>query len=116
MTNTIITQAGSSDGSSSAVLIRRYRRAALSNDAYYVVVIPKGKDVQRVINEEAIGKSAVLAATLASQVTLVWQQDGTLHVICKACGLEAIDIMTKRRQAGRNKVVYDGFPQHTAYE
>jgi hypothetical protein len=116
MTNTILAKASAPDGSSSAVLIRRYRHTALSNDVFYVVLIPTGADIQKFINEEDIGKSALLVATSASRVKLQWEQDHTLHVICGACGLEAIDIMTKRGQAGQNTVVYDGFPQHTAYD
>ena len=116
MTNTILATASAPDGSSSAVLIRRYRHAALNNDLFYVVLIPTGADIQKVINDEDIGNSAVLVATSASRVKLQWKQDNALHVICDACGLEPIDIMKKRRQAGQNTVVYDGFPQHTAYD
>ncbi len=116
MTNTIIDQVRAPDSSSSAVLVRRSRSAALSNDVFYVVVIPTGRNIQHVINEEDIRKSAVLVATLASKVKLSWPEGGPLHVLCNACGLEAIDIMTKQPQAGQHRVVYDGFPQHTAYD
>ncbi len=116
MTNTVLEQATAPDGRSSAVLVRRFRPVALSHDAFYVVLIPSGKDPQEVINHEDLGDSAVLVATLASRVKLSWQQNSTLRVICDACGLEAIDIMTKRQSSGQTRVVFDGFPPHTAYD
>jgi hypothetical protein len=112
MTNTIVKRA---DGQSSALLVERYYRAALSNDQFYLLILKKGQDAGQAINSENIADSSVLVATSAQKVQLRWQDKDTLLVICDGCGLEAIDISKKLDSMRSTKIVYQGFPKHTAY-
>jgi hypothetical protein len=112
MTNTIVKRA---DGQSSALLVERYYRAALSNDQFYLLILKKGRDAGQAINSENIADSSVLVATSAQKVQLRWQDKDTRLVICDGCGLEAIDISKKLDSMRSTKIVYQGFPKHTAY-
>lgn len=116
MTNTVVCRADSPHGGSSALLIERYYRAALSSNQFYLLVLPKGQDADKAINDKDIADSSALVATLAGKVQLRWQNDDTLLAICDSCGLEAIDISKKLDHIGSVKIVYQGFPEHTAYK
>jgi hypothetical protein len=115
MTNTIVNRADSPNGQSSALLIERYYHAALNANQFYLLVLPKEQDPNRAINDKDIGDSAALVATKASRVVLRWNDSETLLVICDSCGIEAIDVSKKLDHLGTTKIVYQGFPEHTAY-
>jgi hypothetical protein len=116
MTNTVVDQEKNPNGRSSAILVERYRHAALNANIFYVLVLSNNEDRGKATNDEEIEKRSALVATKASKVKLHYENPSTLLVICDACGLEAIDIMRKRDHIGDTTIVYQGFPQHTAYE
>jgi hypothetical protein len=115
MTNTIIVQAHSPDGQASALLVERYYHAALGSNGFYLLVLSEGQDARKVINDEDIRDSSALVATAAGKVQLRWQDKDTLLVVCDSCGLEAIDISKKLDHVGSIRIIYQGFPEHTAY-
>ena len=115
MTNTVVCQADNPNGQSSALLVERYYHAALNANQFYLLVIPKGQDPAKALNSKDIGDSSALVATEARRVALRWQDSGTLLVICDSCGIEAIDVSKKLDHLGATKIIYHGFPQHTAY-
>jgi len=112
----VVDKAQSPDGTLSAILVDRYYHAALSSDEFFVIVISNGQDVVEAINARDIGDPAPLVATRAEKVRLRWQSNDTLLVICDSCGLEAIDINKKLDHVGSVKIIYQGFPEHTAYQ
>jgi hypothetical protein len=116
MANTVVDQDKNPDGRSSAILVERYRHAALNANIFYVLVLSSNEDLERATNDEEIEKRSALVATKASKVILRYENSSTLLVICNACGLEAVDIMQKRDHVADTKIVYQGFPQHTAYQ
>lgn len=115
MTNTIVKQADNPNGQICALLVERYYHAALSSNQFFLLVIPKEKDTAKAINDRNISDSSALVATLAGKVQLRWQNSDTLLVICDSCGLEAIDISKKLDRIGSIRIIYQGFPEHTAY-
>lgn len=115
MKNTVVAQAQSPGGKSSAVLVDRHYQAARVSDEFFLIVIPNGRDMDEAINVRRIGDSSALVATLANKVQLRWQDKDTLLVVCDSCGLQAIDISKKLDHIGPTKIVYQGFPEHTAY-
>jgi hypothetical protein len=115
MTNTVISRADNPNGQSSALLVERYYHAALSADQIYLFLLPKDHELTKALNDKDIGDSSALVATGAQRVVLKWENSGTLLVICDACGIEAIDISKKLDHIGSTKIVYQGFPEHTAY-
>jgi hypothetical protein len=115
MTNTVVSRADNPNGRSSALLVERYRHAALSSNQFYLLVLPKEQNIDKAVNREDIEDSSALVATLAGKVQLRWQGNDTLLVVCDSCGLEAIDISKKLDHIGTTKIVYHGFPEHTAY-
>jgi hypothetical protein len=115
MMNTVIAQAQSPDGKSNAVLVDRYVHAARVSDGFFLMVIPSGQNLSEAINARNIGDSSALVATSANRVPLRWQDSGTLLVVCDSCGLQAIDISKKLDHIGSTKIVYQGFPEPTAY-
>jgi hypothetical protein len=116
MTNTVVEQAKNPNGRSSAILVERYRHAALSANVFYVLILSTDEDLGKATNDEDIEKRSALVATKASKVTLRYETPSTLRIVCEACGLEAIDIMQKLDRLGDTTIVYQGFPQHTAYK
>jgi hypothetical protein len=116
MTNTVVDQSKNPNGRSSAILIERYRHAALSANVFYVLIVSDNEEVAKVANNEDIEKRSALVATKASKVRLRYENPSTLLVTCDACGLEAIDIMQKLDHLGATSIRYQGFPQHTAYQ
>ena len=115
MTNTVIRRADNPYRKASALLVERYYKAALGNDQFYLLVVADGQDANKAINDDSIAESSALVATLAGKVQLRWQDRDTLLVICDRCGLEAVDISKKLDNLGSTKIVYHGFPAHTAY-
>jgi hypothetical protein len=115
MTNTIVCRADNPNGKSSALLVERYYHAALNANQFYLLVVPKEQDLTKALNDNDIGDSSALVATKASRVVLRWEENGTLLVICDSCGIEAIDVSKKLDHLASTKIVYQGFPQHTAY-
>lgn len=115
MTNTIVNRAASPNGKSSALLIERYYHAALNANQFYLLVLPKEQDPNEAINDKDIGDSAALVATKASRVVLKWDSNETLLVICDSCGIQAIDVSKKLDHLGLTNIIYQGFPEHTAY-
>lgn len=115
MKNTIINRIDSPDRKLSALLVERHYKAALSNDQFYLLILSDGQDANKAINNNDIADSSALVATLAGKVQLHWQDKNTLFVICGNCGLEAVDISKKLDRIGSIKIVYKGFPEHTAY-
>ena len=115
MTNTIIRQADNPYRKTTAVLVQRYYKAALSNDQFYLILLSENQDVNKAINDDDIANSSALVATLAGKVQLRWQDKDTLLVTCDVCGLVAVDISKKLDHIGSTKIVYQGFPEHTAY-
>jgi hypothetical protein len=115
MTNTIVRQVANPYRKTSAVLVERYYKAALSNDQFYLLLLSDQQNANRTINDEDIADSSALVATLAGKVQLRWQDKDRLMVICDSCGLEAVDISKKLDHIGSTKIVYQGIPEHTAY-
>ncbi len=115
MTNTVVSQAQSPDGRSTALLVDRYLQAARVADGFFLIVIPAGQDAKEAVNARNIGDTAVLVATSAEKVHLRWRDANTLLVICDSCGLNPINIAKKLGQAGATRIIYQGFPEHTAY-
>jgi len=115
MKNTVVVRSESPDGKSSAILVDRYYQAARVSDEFFLIVVPSGQDADAAINVRQIGESSALVATLANKVQLRWQDNSTLLVVCDSCGLQAIDISKKLDHIGNTKIVYQGFPEHTAY-
>jgi hypothetical protein len=115
MTNTVAASATSPDGKLTAILVDRYLHAARVSDGFFLIVIPRGQSPAEAINARNIGDSSALVATSANKVQLRWGDAGTLVVVCDSCGLHAIDISKKLDQIGSTKIVYEGFPKHTAY-
>jgi hypothetical protein len=115
MTNTIVSQADNPNGQSSAVLVERYYHAALNANQFYLLIIAKGQDPSKALNDKDIGDSSALIATKARGVALKWQDSGTLLVICASCGIKAIDVSKKLDHLGSARIIYQGFPEHTAY-
>jgi len=115
-TNTVVYQAQSPDGSRLAILVDRYYHAARVSDGFFLIVLPRGQGAGSAINARNIGDSAALVATGASKVHMSWQNSNTLTVVCDACGLKPIDISKELGHLGDTKIVYRGFPEHTAYE
>ena len=114
-TNTVVSKALSPDGRVLALLVDRYYHAARISDGFFLVVIPTAQDINDVINARHIEDSSVLVATWASNVQLHWQSNDTLVVVCASCGIKAIDISKKLDHIGTTRIVYQGFPEHTAY-
>ncbi len=85
------------------------------SDGFFLILVPSSQSASEAINARNIGNSAVLIATWASKVQLEWKDNNTLIVLCNSCGLKAIDISRKLDHRGNIKVVYEGFPEHTAY-
>lgn len=115
MTNTIIAKVQSPDGKSYALLVDRYYQAARVADEFFLIVIPTSQNPNEAITARRIGDSSALVATSASKVQLRWQSNNTLFVICDSCGLKPIDVSKKLDHVGATKIVYQGFPEHTAY-
>lgn len=115
MTNTVVAEARSPDGALDALLVERHVHAALSSNSYFLITIPAAQTQAEALNARNIGDSAALVATRADKVQLRWQDSSTLLVICNSCGLQAIDISKKLDHIGKTKIVYQGFPEHTAY-
>ena len=115
MTNTLVDRAQSPDGKSSAILVDRYYHAARVSDGFFLIVIPSSQNVDEAVNAPDIGDSSALVATWASKVRLRWQSNDTLLVICDSCGLKPIDVSKKLDHIGTTKIVFVGFPEHTAY-
>jgi hypothetical protein len=115
MTNIVIAQAQSPDRKSTAILVDRYVHAARVSDGFFLIVVPSHQNLTEAINAQNIGDSSALVATSANKVQLRWQNNGTLLVVCDSCGLRAIDISKKLDHIGSTKIVYQGFPEHTAY-
>lgn len=116
MTNTVVTQALSPDGKSSALLVDRHYQAARMSDEFFLIVISGSQSADEAIAARHIGDSAALVATWAGKVQLHWQSDDALLVTCDSCGLEAINISKKLDHVGSSKIVYHGFPAHIANE
>lgn len=114
-TTTIVAKAQSPDGKTSALLVDRYYYTARVSDGFFLILVPSSQSASEAINARNIGNSAVLIATWASKVQLEWKDNNTLIVLCNSCGLKAIDISRKLDHRGNIKVVYEGFPEHTAY-
>jgi hypothetical protein len=104
MTNTVVDQSKNPNGRSSAILVERYRHAALSANVFYVLIVSDNEDVAKVANNEDIEKRSALVATKASKVRLRYDNPSTLLVTCDACGLEAIDIMQKLDRLGATSI------------
>lgn len=115
MTNTVVGHADNPDGQFSALLVERYYRSALNADEFFLVLVRKGQNPNEAINNKDIGNSSALVATNARQVMLKWEDSGTLLVICDSCGIKAIDVSKELDHYGAIKIVYQGFPAHTAY-
>lgn len=115
MTNTIVAQAQSSDGRFKAILVERYLRVARVSNGFFLIVTPADQNPAEAINVRDLGGSSALVATRADKVKLRWQNNNTLLVVCDSCGLQAIDISKKLDHIGNTKIVYQGFPEHTAY-
>jgi hypothetical protein len=115
ITNAIVSRADNPNGETSALLVQRYRRAALTSDGFYLLIVSKNQDVSKAINNEAIHNSSALVATSAKLVQLHWQDRGTLIISCASCGLQAVDITKKLNHVGPFRIIYEGFPKHTAY-
>jgi hypothetical protein len=114
--NAVVTKALSPDGEYVALLIDRYYHAARVADEFFLVIVPNTRNIDGAITARNLGKSAALVATRAGSVELRWQDNRTLLVVCNSCGLEAIDISKKLDHIGRVKIIYQGFPEHTAYD
>lgn len=116
-TNTIVSKAQSPNGKLSAILVDRYYHNALTSDMFFLMVIPRGRNISEVLNasNRTIHNSSPLVANWASKVQLRWKDNDTLLVICDSCGLKAIDISKKLDHTGSTKIIYKGFPEHTAY-
>lgn len=115
-TNTVVASARSPDGSHLALLVDRYYHAALTSDGFFLIVVAGDRSVDEAINARNIGDSAALVATWANKVKLHWLSDKTLLVICNSCGLKPIDIVKRADHAGSTKILYQGFPKHTAFK
>jgi hypothetical protein len=116
MTNTVVAQAQSPDGQSSALLVDRHYEAARLPDEFFLIVIPVSRSADAAIGAKDIGDSAALVATWASKVQVSWQRNDVLFVTCEACGLEAINIAKKLYNVGWTKIIYQGFPTRIANE
>jgi hypothetical protein len=114
-TNTVVAKAESPDGKHLALLVDRYFHAARISDEFFLIVVPTSQDVDQAINSGDIDVRSVLMATYASRVRVRWQDNDTLVATCDSCGLRAIDVIRKRDHLGSLKVIYQGFPEHTAY-
>lgn len=114
-TNTIVAKAQSPNGKTSALLVDRYYHTARVSDGFFLILVPSSQSASEAINARNIGNSAVLIATWASKVQLQWKDNHTLLVVCNSCGLKAIDISRKLDHIGSTKIIYQGFPEHTAY-
>jgi hypothetical protein len=115
MTNTIVSQAEIPNGQSSALIVERYYQAALNANQFYLLVLSKEQDPKKAIEDKSIGDLSALIATKASRIVLRWDGSETLLVICNSCGIQAIDVNKKLDHIGSTKIVYQGFPEHTAY-
>jgi hypothetical protein len=115
MKNSIVARSASPDGKFSAILVDRFYQAALISDEFFLIVIPSGKDAETAINAQQIGDSSAVVATRADKVHLRWQDKDDLLLICDSCGIHAIDISKKLDHIGSTKIIYQGFPEHTAY-
>lgn len=115
MTSTVINRADNPNGQSSALLVERYYQAALNANQFYLLVLPKDQDLTRALNDKDIVDSSALVATNARRLVLKWENSRTLLVICDSCGIEAIDVDKKLDHLGPTKIIYQGFPDHTAY-
>lgn len=114
-TNTVVARVQSPDGKTSAILVDRYYHIARVSDGFFLILVPRNQNASEAINARDIGNSSVLVATWASKVQLRWQSNDTLLVICNSCGLKPIDISKKSNNLGSVKIIYRGFPEHTAY-
>jgi hypothetical protein len=115
-TNTVVDKAQSPDGKLSAIFVDRYYHAARISDEFFLIVIPSRQNADEAINSRHIDDSSPLIATWANKVRVRWQSKDALLVICDSCGLEAINISKKLDHAGPIKIIYQGFPEHTAFE
>jgi hypothetical protein len=114
-TNTIVASVQSPDKRVSALLVDRSFEAARISDGFFLIVIPASHNVTDAINANDINETAVLIATGAGTVQLRWQDDNTLLVVCDSCGIKPVDISKKLDHIGTTRIVYRGFPAHTAY-
>jgi len=115
VTNTVVDMAKSPDEKTSAILVDRYYHAARISDEFFLILIPSSQNIDEVVKARHIGDSSALVATWASKVRLHWQSNDTLLVTCDSCGLRPIDISKKLDHIGSFKIIYLGFPEHTAY-
>jgi hypothetical protein len=83
---------------------------------FFLIVIPSSQNPEEAINARHLGDSSALVATRSDKVRLRWQSNDALLVICDSCGLEPIDIEKKLDHVGSIKIIYQGFPEHTAFE
>ena len=77
MTNTVVDQSKNPNGRSSAILVERYRHAALSANVFYVLIVSDNEEVAKVANNEDIEKRSALVATKASTVRLRYDNPST---------------------------------------
>jgi hypothetical protein len=114
-TNTVVAKVVSPDGKSAAILVDRFYHSARVSNGYFLIAIPSSQNVNDAIGARDIGDSSALVATRAGKVQLQWKSNDTLLVICSSCGIQPIDISKKLDRIGATKIVYQGFPEHTAY-
>jgi hypothetical protein len=107
---TIIAEATSPTGRSTAFLQHLHFDKALTADVYLLTIAVSKDDLERLGTGRALADSSVLVATWADKVRMQWRTDRELIVRCDSCGLEAADITKRVEQSGQTKIVYAGFP------
>ncbi len=114
-TNVVVAKAQSADGRSIALLVERHYKAARISDGFFLLIVAGDNDVDKAIQDADIASASVLIATSAANVHIRWESNELLVVECDSCGLKPIDISKKLDQLGSIRIIYRGFPDHTAY-
>jgi hypothetical protein len=111
----ILREVRSPDGKTLAQLVQRESRAALSADTYFIVLSQYRLDEGSLHLAYQERDRPFLDVTNGQNLLLEWTAPKNLGIVCNNCGLEDIDVMTKRPEANGISVSYKGFPVGTAY-
>jgi hypothetical protein len=108
-------EARSPDGALLAQLVQRESHAALSSDTFFAVLSRDRLDAGSLHLAYQERERPFLDVTHGADLLLNWTGPKELEISCNSCGLEKIDIMTKRPTVNGISISYTGFPVGTAY-
>jgi hypothetical protein len=114
-TYTTLREARSPDGKMLAQLVQRESHAALSSDTFFAVLSHDRLDEGSLRLAYHEHERPFLDVTKGKSLEMSWINPDQLEIACNNCGLEKIDVMTKRSKEDGVSISYKGFPSGTAY-